>query len=41
VDECIIFKNGYRDVKIARGRSHRGTGSLRITKGTAERDLEV
>ena len=31
-----------RDVQIACGiRRHRGTGSLRMIKGTAERDLEV
>jgi hypothetical protein len=38
----MAIKKSSRDVKIAHGRTrHRGTGSLRMTKGTAERDLEV
>lgn len=38
----MAIEKSSRDVKIACGiRCHRGTGSLRMKKGTAERDLEV
>jgi len=38
----MAIEKSSRDVEIACGiRHHRGTGSLRMIKGTAERYLEV